>query len=103
MAEAYQIFLRSSAITSLVPFCYMFLVLARLDDVRWWQRVAGVVGFCVAGAGTLVAFVPPGGVEHVVVFELKLVAGALGPMAFGLWLYWRAQRARRGDEAAAHA
>ena len=34
------------------------------------------------------------------VFELKLVAGALGPMALGLWLYWRAQRARLGEEAA---
>jgi amino acid transporter len=95
--EAYQIFLKSSAVTSLVPFCYMFLVLARLDDVRWWQRVAGVAGFCVAGMGALVAFVPPNGVQQVALFEAKLVAGVLGPISLGLWLY------RKGRHAAAQA
>ena len=96
VAEAYQIFLKSSAITSLVPFCYMFLVLARLDAVRWWQRLAGVVGFLVAGSGAAVAFVPPPGVGSVALFEVKLLAGALGPLAIGLWLFARA-RGRSGE------
>jgi amino acid transporter len=94
VAEAYQIFLKSSAITTLVPFCYMFLALARLPGVAWWQRVAGVTGFCVSAAGAVLAFVPPGDVTHVLVFQVKLVAGALGPLAVGLWLYARSLRSR---------
>jgi amino acid transporter len=92
VAEAYQIFLKASAVTTLVPFCYMFLGLARLGDVRWWQQAAGVMGFVVSGAGALAAFVPTSDVGNVVVFELKLVAGALGPMAVGLWLFARSRR-----------
>lgn len=93
VAEAYQVFLKSSAITTLVPFCYMFLALARLEDTAWWQRAAGAVGFVVSAAGAALAFVPTGDVGNVWVFELKLVAGALGPLAIGLWLYARSRRA----------
>lgn len=92
VAEAYQIFLKSSAVTTLVPFCYMFLALARLDGVAWWQRTAGIVGFLVSGAGAALAFVPTGDVGDVWVFELKLIAGAIGPLAVGLWLYRRSRR-----------
>jgi amino acid transporter len=93
VAEAYQIFLKASAITTLLPFCYMFLGLARLEGARVWQRVAGTVGLVVSAVGGLAAFVPTPDVEDVVVFELKLVTGALGPMAVGLWLFVRSRRA----------
>ena len=92
VAEAYQIFLKASAITTLLPFCYMFLGLATLDGVRPWQRAAGVVGLIVSAIGALAAFVPTEDVENVAIFELKLVTGALGPMAVGLWLYLRSRR-----------
>lgn len=92
VAEAYQVFLKSSAVTTLVPFCYMFLALARLPDVAWWQRAAGVVGFVVSAAGAALAFVPTAEVDNVLVFELKLVAGAVVPLAVGLWLYARSRR-----------
>lgn len=92
VAEAYQVFLKSSAVTTLVPFCYMFLALVRLEGVAWWQRAAGVVGFVVSIAGAVLAFVPTADVDNVWVFELKLVAGALGPLAVGMWLYARSRR-----------
>jgi amino acid transporter len=103
VAEAYQIFLKASAITTLLPFCYMFLGLAKLDDVRPWQRAAGVVGLVVSAIGALAAFVPTQDVENVAVFELKLVAGALGPMAIGLWLYLRSRRLAGAGVAVAEA
>ena len=96
VAEAYQMFLKSSAVTTLVPFCYMFLGLARLDGVAWWQRAAGWLGFLVSAAGAFAAFIPSGEVESVVAFELKLIAGALGPLAVGVWLYARSRRAATG-------
>jgi amino acid transporter len=100
VAEAYQIFLKSSAVTTLVPFCYMFLGLARLDNVTGGQRLAGWVGFAVSAFGALAAFIPPGDVTSVVVFEVKLVAGALGPLAIGLWLFARSRRRGNSTRAA---
>lgn len=101
VAEAYQVFLKASAVTTLVPFCYMFLALVRLDAAAWWQRASGVVGLVVSAAGAVLAFVPTADVDNVWVFELKLVAGALGPLAVGLWLFARSRRA--ADRAAATA
>jgi amino acid transporter len=96
VSEAYQIFLKSSVVTTLVPFCYMFLGLMRLRDVGPWRRAAGAVGFAVSAVGALAAFWPTDDVGSVVVFEAKLVLGALLPVAIGLVLYARARRQAAG-------
>jgi len=92
VAEAYQIFLKSSVVTTLVPFCYMFLGLMRLRDVSAWKRAAGAVGFVVSAIGALAAFWPIGDVGSVLLFEIKLAIGALLPIAVGLALHARARR-----------
>jgi len=90
--EAYQVLLKSSVITTLIPFSYMFLGLIRLRDEPLWKRVAGVIGLGVSGAGIVAAFVPGTNVANVVMYELKLLSGSLLPLTVGLAFFIRAQR-----------
>ena len=98
--EAYKVLLKSSVITTLIPFCYMFLGLIRLADEPAWKRAAGVVGFAVSAIGTVAAFVPNADVVSVARYELKLVSGALLPLAVGLAFFIRAQRKVRRTQTA---
>jgi amino acid transporter len=94
--EGYQVLLRSSVITTLVPFCYMFAGLVRLRDEPAWKRAAGVVGLLVSTVGMMAAFVPGEDVGSVPLYEAKLLAGSLLPLAMGLAFFARARyRARR--------
>ncbi len=93
--EAYQVLLRSSVITTLIPFCYMFLGLIRLSDEPAWKRLAGLVGLVVSGVGMIAAFAPDDDVVNVVSYEIKLVSGSLLPLAVGIAFFLRAQRRSR--------
>ena len=93
--EGYQVLLRSSVITTLVPFGYMFVGLVSLKDVPAWKRAAGVVGLIVSVAGLIAAFVPGGDVTNVWWYEVKLLAGSLLPLAVGLLFFARARRNAR--------
>ena len=95
--EGYQVLLRSSVITTLVPFGYMFLGLVSLKDEAAWKRAAGVVGFAVSLAGMIAAFVPGDDVANVGWYEVKLLAGSLLPLAAGLAFFARARRTARRD------
>jgi amino acid transporter len=99
VAEAYQVLLRASVVINLVPFVYTFLVLMTLDTARPFERLAGAVGAMVTAAGMVTAFLPTDDVTDVLVFELKMMAGVGGPIAIGLWLYWRS-RGRSGERPA---
>jgi amino acid transporter len=92
VTEAYQVLLRSSAIITMIPFCYMFAAVVRLPSLGGIARLAGLVGFGISAAGALTAFVPPADVERVALYELKLVAGVAGPLAIGVILFLRARR-----------
>jgi hypothetical protein len=98
--EAYQVLLRSSVITTLIPFSYMFLGLIRLTDEPVWKRLAGVVGLLVSIGGMLAAFVPGDDVVNVVGYEVKLLSGSLLPLAVGAAFFVRAQRRSRREGAA---
>jgi amino acid transporter len=93
--EAYQLLLRSSVVTTLIPFSYMFLALAFLDGVPAWKRSAGVVGLLVSVTGMIAAFVPDDDVANVMSYEVKLLAGSLLPLAVGFAFYLRARRRAR--------
>lgn len=93
VAEAYQVLLRASVVINLVPFVYTFLALMTLDTARRFERAAGAVGALVTAAGMVTAFLPGEDVASVTIFELKMAAGVGGPMAIGLWLYWRSRAA----------
>jgi hypothetical protein len=64
-----------------------------LDTARPFERVAGAVGAVVTAAGMVTAFLPTDDVADVLVFELKMLVGVGGPIAIGLWLYWRSRAA----------
>ena len=91
VAEAYQVMLRAAVVINLIPFVYVFLALVTLDTARRFERVAGAVGVVVTLAGIVAVFLPTGDVGDVVVFELKMIAGVGGPIAIGLWMYWRSR------------
>ncbi len=91
--EAYQILLKSAVILQMIPFTYLFLTLSRTDGVPGWARGAGMVGLVTTVVGLVVAFLPTSDVDDVWTFELKLVAGVLGPLAVGWYLFRRAERA----------
>jgi hypothetical protein len=93
--EGYQVLLKSSVITTLIPFSYMFLGLIRLDGEPAWKRAAGVVGLLVSVAGMIAAFVPGGDVANVVSYEVKLLAGSVLPLVVGLAFFLRARRRAR--------
>lgn len=93
VAEAYEVLLKATVVTNLVPFVYLFLSLLTLDGIGTGGRLAGVAGLAVTIAGMMTGFVPSGDVESVAVFEIKMAIGVLGPVAIGLWLFWRSRRA----------
>jgi amino acid transporter len=95
VAEAYQVLLGATVVINLVPFVYLFLALTTLDSATATERAAGGVGALVTLSGIVAAFRPGDDVASVVVFELKLLAGVLSPIALGLVLYARAMRLRQ--------
>jgi amino acid transporter len=93
--EGYQVLLKSSVITTLIPFSYMFAGLIRLDGEPAWKRAAGVVGLLVSVAGMIAAFVPGNDVTNAGWYEVKLLGGSLLPLAVGLAFFGRARRRAR--------
>ena len=93
MNEAYQVLLKSAVIMQMIPFTYLFLTLVRTAGVPSWARGAGLVGLTTTVVGLVVAFLPTADVDEVWIFELKLLAGVLGPLAVGWTLFKRATRA----------
>ncbi len=95
--EAYQVLLKSAVVMQMVPFSYLFLTLAKTDEVPGWARAAGLVGLATTLFGLVVAFLPTSDVENVWSFELKLLAGVAGPIALGWFLFSRSTH--HGDSA----
>ena len=90
--EAYQVLLKSAVVIQMIPFAYLFLTLAKTPGVGAGARAAGVVGFTTTLVSLAVAFLPTSDVESVWTFELKLIAGVLGPTALGWFLFRRSAR-----------
>jgi amino acid transporter len=91
--EAYQVLLKSAVVLQMIPFTYLFLTLIQTNGIQGWARAAGVVGLVTTVTGLVVAFLPTSDVGDVWIFELKLAAGVLAPLAVGWYLYRRATRA----------
>jgi amino acid transporter len=91
VAEAYEVLLKATVVINLVPFVYIFLALVTLDTARIAERLAGAVGAVVTSGGIAAAFLPSEDVTNIVVFELKMAAGVLGPVLVGLWLFRRSR------------
>jgi glutamate:GABA antiporter len=102
--KAYLIILDTQLLIYFIPYIYLFISFlihrrtpAPAETVRvpggpavaW---LVGVSGLSVALFAMVVAMVPPDGETNVLLFEAKVVGGALAFILFGGAVYWRAHR-----------
>ena len=110
MRGAYQVLVAATIIIYFIPFLYMYaaaIKLAGRSDRRenphavlipggklgvW---IAGGLGFIAVLCGIVFSLIPPGEEANKVLFEEKLVGGAVGAVAIGLMLYWRGARQKK--------
>jgi amino acid transporter len=102
--SAYQMLIDAAIILYFIPFLYMFAAVIKLavrkdrkenahailipgGKVGLW--LSGGLGFLVVLVGIVVSLVPPGDSPNKLLFELELVAGTVGSILLGLFLYWR--------------
>jgi amino acid transporter len=92
VAEAYQVLLKAAVVIQLIPFVYLFLALTKTSGVGIGARFAGVIGLVTTVIGLCASFLPTADVTSVMMFEVKMVVGVVGPTAVGWYLFKRAQR-----------
>lgn len=102
--KAYLILLDTQLLIYFIPYCYLFisfLIHRRTDAPAGTVRVpggrvgawaVGLSGLSVTLFAMFVATVPPEGEGDPLLFEMKVVGGALGFVALGGLVYWRAHR-----------
>ena len=105
--RAYLVILDTQLLIYFIPYVYLFisfLLLRRAEAPAGAVRVpGGPIGAGAVGASGLVvtvlamaiAMVPPDGESDPLLFELKVVGGALGFVALGGLVYWRGARDSR--------
>lgn len=91
--EAYQVLLKSAVVIQLIPFIYLFAALTKAAARGSAVRFVGLVGLTATLVGTVAAFLPTSDVENVLLFEIKMLIGVIGPTAVGWFLFTRTQRA----------
>ena len=99
--RAYLVILDTQLLIYFIPYVYLFisfLLLRKVEAPADAVRVpGGRIGSSAVGASGLVvtllamaiAMVPPDGESDPLLFELKVVGGALGFVALGGVVYWR--------------
>jgi amino acid transporter len=102
--KAYLILLDTQLLIYFIPYCYLFISFllhrrtpapadtVRVPGGRAGAWAVGSSGLLVTLFAMVVAMIPPSGDEQPVLFELKVVGGALGFMAIGGVVYWLAHR-----------
>ena len=100
--KAYLIILDTMLLVYFIPYIYLFvayLIFARRDPTPtargakpWLVALAGL-GLTLLAMG--IAVVPPTDTPSVLLFEAKVVGGALGFVVVGLGLYWKGKRRER--------
>jgi glutamate:GABA antiporter len=102
--HAYLIILDTQLLIYFIPYVYLFLSFLLLgragspsDAVRVpggsiGARAVGMSGLIVTLLAMAIAMVPPDGETDVLLFELKVVGGALAFVALGGVVYWRGRR-----------
>ena len=102
--KAYLILLDTQLLIYFIPYCYLFIsfmlhrrtpappetIRVRGGKVGAWA--VGMSGLLVTMFAMVVAMVPPAGDEEPLLFELKVVGGALSFIAIGGIVYWIAHR-----------
>ncbi|HKH94067.1 MAG TPA: APC family permease [Gemmatimonadaceae bacterium] len=104
--KAYLIILDTQLLIYFIPYVYLFICFllhrrtdASADTVRvpggaLGARIVGISGLVVTVLAMVVATVPPDGETNPLLFEAKVVGGALGFVALGGVVYWRGRSGR---------
>ena len=102
--KAYLIILDTMLLVYFIPYIYLFtayLLFTRRNPsptargIKPWLVAIAGLGLTLLAMG--VAVVPPSDTPSVLLFELKVVGGALGFVVIGLAVYWRGRRRETGD------
>lgn len=94
--SAYLVLLLTQLLVYFIPYLYLFaclIVQSHRDPARsrTGDIVAGGMGLAMTAFAMVLAAVPTGG-ENALLFELKVVGGAMFFVIVGLTIYWRARR-----------
>ena len=102
--KAYLIILDTQLLIYFIPYCYLFISFllhrrtaappetVRVPGGRAGAWLVGMSGLLVTLFAMFVAMVPPSGDEQPLLFELKVVGGALAFVGIGGVVYWMANR-----------
>jgi amino acid transporter len=116
MRGAYQVLVDITIIIYFIPFLYMFAAVIKLANRpdratnshgvlipggKFGVWLAAGMGFVVVLAAIAISAVPPGDSANKILFEFKLVVGAVGATVLGLILYWRGVREKISASSAA--
>ncbi len=108
--EAYRLLVDLATILYFIPFLYMYAAVIRLAyraDRKAGEQIvlipggkigvwiAGLLAFLITLGSIVLSVIPPGDVASKPVFEAKIAAGTLIPIAVGLLLYRRGARRKR--------
>jgi glutamate:GABA antiporter len=108
--HAYLIILDTQLLIYFIPYVYLFLSflmlrraeapkdVARVPGGAFGARAVGISGLLVTILAMAIAMVPPDGETNPLLFELKVVGGALGFVALGGVVYWRGRSGARFRE-----
>jgi amino acid transporter len=99
--RAYLILLDTMLLIYFLPFLYLFIVYIRVagaagEPHRLRKVVTGISGFGLTLFAMTVACIPPSGTPSVLVFELKVLGGALLFVLAGVGFYLRGSRRASG-------
>lgn len=97
--KAYLIVLDTMLLVYFIPYLYLFVAYLRFThrepspSARGLKRwLVGLAGFGLTAFAMVVAIVPPSDTENVLLFEAKVLGGALFFVVIGLVLYWKGRR-----------
>ena len=99
--RAYLILLDTMLLIYFLPFLYLFIVYVRVaaapgEPHRVRKSLTGVAGFALTLFAMIVACIPPAGTPNVLLFELKVLGGALVFVLAGVVFYVRGTRRGAG-------
>ena len=95
--RAYLILLDTMLLIYFLPFLYLFVVYVRVaaapgEPGRLRKTLTGISGFALTLFAMIVACIPPQGTPSVLLFELKVLGGALVFVLAGVVFYLRGTR-----------
>lgn len=109
IAGAYEILINATLVVYFIPFLYMFAAVIKLaymhDRAKDTEAAlipggkagvwfAGILGFVVTFISIALAFIPSKDVTNKMGYEIQLIAGTIGAVVLGFFLYWNGARKR---------